>query len=180
MSEPSDTRDEPAFGETARAGVGTQARMILHAILASPVGRRVIWLATGLVVAILVTSYGQVILNNWNQPFYDALTRRDLNEFLYQLGVYFLIVSWLLVLDVSQRWITETFKFRLREGLTRDLLKLWMVPRRAFWLATSGNQLGVNPDQRISDIDHLHDPRSQDGDDAVPRARHSPSPANVR
>ena len=130
--------------------------MILRAILASPVGRRVIVLAAALVVAILITSYGQVILNDWNQPFYDALTRRDLNEFLYQLGVYFVIVACLLVLDVSQRWITETFKFRLREGLTRDLLKLWMAPRRAFWLATSGEQMGVNPDQRISeDADKL-------------------------
>ncbi|HUQ53718.1 MAG TPA: SbmA/BacA-like family transporter, partial [Gammaproteobacteria bacterium] len=142
--------------ETARAGVTYQARMIYRAILASPVGRRVIVLATVLVVAILITSYGQVVLNDWNQPFYDAITRRDLNEFLYQLGVYFVIVASLLVLDVSQRWITETFKFRLREGLTRDLLKLWMAPRRAFWLATSGNQLGVNPDQRISeDADKL-------------------------
>ena len=61
-----------------------------------------------------------------------------MNDFLYQLGVYFVIVACLLVLDVSQRWLTETFKFRLREGLTRDLLKLWMAPRRAFWLATSG------------------------------------------
>ncbi len=137
--------------EAPRAGVAHQTRMILRAILASPVGKRVIVLTAALVVAILITSYGQVILNDWNQPFYDALTRRDLNEFLYQLGVYFVIVSFLLVLDVSQRWITETFKFRLREGLTRDLLKLWMAPRRAFWLATSGNQLGVNPDQRISE-----------------------------
>ena len=156
MSEPSETRADSGLAEAARAGVGAQTRMILRAIVASPVGRRVIWLAVALVIAILVTSYGQVILNDWNQPFYDALTRRDLNEFLYQLGIYFAIVSCLLVLDVSQRWITETFKFRLREGLTRDLLKLWMVPRRAFWLATSGNQLSVNPDQRISeDADKL-------------------------
>ena len=156
MSEATDTSNAPDLAETARAGVAHQARMIFRAILASPVGRRVIVLATGLVVAILVTSYGQVILNDWNQPFYDALTRRDLNEFLYQLGVYFVIVSCLLVLDVSQRWLTETFKFRLREGLTRDLLKLWMAPRRAFWLATSGGQMGVNPDQRISeDADKL-------------------------
>src|SRR5688572_16436931 len=155
MTESSDTSNT-ADDETARAGVTSQARMILRAILASPAGKRVIVLATALVLAILVTSYGQVILNDWNQPFYDALTRRDLNEFLYQLGVYFAIVSCLLVLDVSQRWVTETFKFRLREGLTRDLLKLWMAPRRAFWLATSGNQLGVNPDQRISeDADKL-------------------------
>jgi putative ATP-binding cassette transporter len=113
-------------------------------------------LATGLVIAILVTTFGQVVLNDWNQPFYDAITRRDINEFLYQLGVYFVIVTCLLVLDVSQRWLTETFKFRLREGLTRDLLKLWMAPRRAFWLATGGGQMGVNPDQRISeDADKL-------------------------
>ena len=57
----------------------------------------------------------------------------------------------LLVLDVSQRWMTETTKFRLREGLTRDLVQLWMAPRRAFWLATGGNPLGVNPDQRMSE-----------------------------
>jgi putative ATP-binding cassette transporter len=143
--------DDTEEAEGARAGVGDQARMILRAILASPIGRRVIWLAVGLIIAILITSYGQIVLNDWNQPFYDALTRRDLNEFLYQLGVYFLIVSCLLVLDVSQRWITETFKFRLREGLTRDLIKLWMAPRRAFWLATSGGQVAVNPDQRISE-----------------------------
>jgi putative ATP-binding cassette transporter len=146
-----EANDAGELAERARAGVGSQARMILRAILASPVGRRVVGLASALVVAILITSYGQIILNDWNQPFYDALTRRDLNEFLYQLGVYFVIVSCLLVLDVSQRWITETFKFRLREGLTRDLIKLWMAPRRAFWLATSGGQMAVNPDQRISE-----------------------------
>jgi putative ATP-binding cassette transporter len=151
MSDGAKADDGADGAESARAGVANQARMILHAILASPAGRRVVYLASGLIVAILITSYGQIILNDWNQPFYDAITRRDLNEFLYQLGVYCVIVSCLLVLDVSQRWITETFKFRLREGLTRDLLKLWMAPRRAFWLATSGGQMGVNPDQRISE-----------------------------
>jgi putative ATP-binding cassette transporter len=37
---------------------------------------------------------------------------------------------------------------RLREGLVRSLLRDWMLPRRAFWLANSGS-MGVNPDQRI-------------------------------
>jgi putative ATP-binding cassette transporter len=151
MTEASDTDDAAAIDEAPRAGVGHQARMIYRAIFTSPVGRRVVVLIAGLVIAILVTSYGQIILNNWNQPFYDAITRRDLNDFLYQLGVYFVIVACLLVLDVSQRWLTETIKFRLREGLTRDLLTLWMAPRRAFWLATSGGQMGVNPDQRMSE-----------------------------
>jgi len=132
MSEESDTGNAADFAEDPRAGVIDQARMISRAIFGSPVGKRIVALITGLVIAILVTSYGQIILNNWNQPFYDAITRRDINDFLYQLGVYFVIVACLLVLDVSQRWLTETIKFRLREGLTRDLLKLWMAPRRAF------------------------------------------------
>jgi putative ATP-binding cassette transporter len=153
MTEAADT-NAAADNEHARAGVTSQARMILRAILKSPAGKRVIVLALVLITAILITSYGQVILNDWNQPFYDALTRRDLNEFLYQLGVYFVIVACLLVLDVSQRWVTETFKFRLREGLTRDLLNLWMAPRRAFWLATSGGQMAVNPDQRLAEDAH--------------------------
>jgi vitamin B12/bleomycin/antimicrobial peptide transport system ATP-binding/permease protein len=104
-----------------------------------------------LIVAILATTYGQLALNEWNKPFYDAITRRDLNDFLYQLGVYFLIVGVLLVLDVLQRWLNETTKFRMRESLTRDLLNLWMAPRRAFWLATGGNPMGVNPDQRMAE-----------------------------
>lgn len=137
--------------EAPGAGVLKQARMIFSAIFASPVGRRVALLLLGLTVAILVTTYGQIVLNRWNQPFYDAITRRDLADFLHQLGVYFVIVSCLLVLDVSQRWLTETIKFRLREGLVRDLVALWMAPRRAFWLATSGSPMGVNPDQRISE-----------------------------
>jgi putative ATP-binding cassette transporter len=151
MTENADTSKTATVAEAAREGAWTQARTISRAIFASPIGRRAIVLITGLVIAILVTSFGQIVLNEWNQPFYDAITRRDLNEFLYQLGVYFVIVACLLVLDVSQRWLTETIKLRLREGLTRDLLKLWMAPRKAFWLATSGNQLGVNPDQRISE-----------------------------
>jgi putative ATP-binding cassette transporter len=151
MSETADTNGATGLHETPRAGVISQARMIYRAIFTSPVGRRIIVLLVALVVAILATAYGQVVLNSWNQPFYDAITRRDLNDFLYQLGVYFLIVGSLLVLDVAQRWLNETTKFRLREGLTRDLLKLWMAPRRAFWLATSGGAMGVNPDQRMSE-----------------------------
>jgi putative ATP-binding cassette transporter len=151
VTEAQDTISSPDLDEAARAGAVSQARMIYRAIFGSPVGRRLIVLLTVLVLAILATTYGQIILNRWNQPFYDAITRRDLNDFLYQLGVYFLIVGGLLVLDVGQRWLTETVKFRLRDGLTRDLVKLWMAPRRAFWLATSGGAMGVNPDQRMSE-----------------------------
>jgi putative ATP-binding cassette transporter len=151
MNAAPEQRNTAGVSEAARAGVLHQARTIYLAIFASPVGRRLITLFIAMTAAILVTTYGQIILNRWNQPFYDAITRRDLRDFLYQLGVYFAIVASLLVLDVTQRWLNETIRYRLREGLTRDLLALWMAPRRAFWLATRGDSVGVNPDQRMTD-----------------------------
>ncbi|MEJ0039142.1 MAG: ABC transporter ATP-binding protein/permease [Gammaproteobacteria bacterium] len=151
MTEKTDVFAASEFEQAAKTGAIRQIGMILRAIFASPIGKRITLLVTVLVVVILLTSYGQIVLNRWNKPFYDALSRRDLNDFLHQLGVWFGIVGTLLVLNVGQRWLTETTKYRLREGLTRDLLALWMAPRRAFWLATAGGPMGVNPDQRMSD-----------------------------
>jgi putative ATP-binding cassette transporter len=54
----------------------------------------------------------------------------------------------LLAMNVLQRWLVETLKLRLRDGLVHDLLGHWMLPRRAFWLANAG-AIGVNPDQRM-------------------------------
>ena len=46
-----------------------------------------------------------------------------------QLGVFGVIAGALLVLNVFQRWLAEMIKLKLREGLTRDLVDLWMLPR---------------------------------------------------
>jgi putative ATP-binding cassette transporter len=112
-------------------------------------------LGGSLFVDIALTAYGQIRLNRWNQPFYDALSHRDFDGFLMQLGVFVIIAGILLILNVAQRWLTETVKVRLREGLTLDLIGHWLLPRRAFRLAHAG-PLGVNPDQRIDeDARHL-------------------------
>jgi putative ATP-binding cassette transporter len=108
MAEVSDRTRAAVLDEAARAGAASQARMILGAVFSSFLGRRLVVLLTTLVAAILATTYGQIVLNRWNQPFYDAITRSDLNGFLFQLGVYFAIVGSLLLLDVGQRWLNES------------------------------------------------------------------------
>ncbi|HJS88460.1 MAG TPA: ABC transporter ATP-binding protein/permease [Steroidobacteraceae bacterium] len=140
----------PPETEAAHSGLVPQLGMIVRALLASPVAKSLIALVAGVFVVIVATAYGQVWFNRWNQPFYDALTRRDFRDFLVQLGVFFIIIGCLLVLNVAQRWLVETLKVKLREGLVRDLLRDWMSPRRAFWLANAG-PIGVNPDQRLHD-----------------------------
>ncbi len=134
----------------AESRLSRQLGLVLQALRGSAVGRILLWLIVALVAVVVATAFGQVHLNRWNQPFYDALSRRDFNDFMTQLGVFFMIVGCLLVLNVIQRWIVEHLKLRLREGLTRDLVQHWMQPRRAFWLASAG-AMGVNPDQRMQE-----------------------------
>lgn len=134
--------------ENSHLGLVREMRMMIRVIFASPVGRTLILLVAGVISVIIATAYGQILLNSWNKPFFDALSRRDTRDFLYQLGVFFLIAGFLLTLNVTQRWLAETLQIKLREGLVRSLVGDWMQPRRAFWLANGGS-MGVNPDQRI-------------------------------
>jgi vitamin B12/bleomycin/antimicrobial peptide transport system ATP-binding/permease protein len=135
-------------GESAHLGLARQIGLITRTIFGSPVRRVLILVLAELILVVAATAYGQIRLNGWNKPFYDALSRRDLRDFLFQLGVFFLIAGFLLVLNVAQRWLVETLERKLREGLVLGLLRDWMMPRRAFWLANAGT-MGVNPDQRI-------------------------------
>jgi len=129
--------------------------MMLRALLASRVRNTLFLLGALLVVVISLTAYGQIRLNSWNQPFYDALSHKYFDAFLHQLGVFGVIIAGLLVLNVAQRWLTETLKLKLREGLAADLIHNWLQPGRAFRVASAG-PIGVNPDQRMhEDARHL-------------------------
>jgi len=141
--------------KTAHLGLFRELAMMTRAIFASPVGKTLVLLTVGVILVVIVTAYGQIRLNSWNKPFYDALSRRDLRTFLFQLGVFFVIAGCLLILSVGQRWLVLTLELKLREGLVGSLLGDWMQPRRAFWLANAGS-IGVNPDQRMhEDARHL-------------------------
>jgi putative ATP-binding cassette transporter len=163
MTEPSEKTD-PAHAQTAgaaqTAGVPqvslvSQLGMMVRALWTSPARNAVVALTAAAAAVIVVTAYGQVRLNRWNRPFYDALSRRNLHEFAVQLLVFAVIAGSLLLLNVAQRWLGEMLKLKLREGLVHDLVEGWMQPRRAFQLESAG-PIGVNPDQRMhEDARHL-------------------------
>ncbi|THD02849.1 glycosyl transferase family 1 [Panacagrimonas perspica] len=147
----------PVEAAIARTGLTRQLVTIVRALYASPAGKALLLVALGIVVVVGATSYGQIRLNSWNKDFFDALSRRDMRDFMFQLGVFFIIAGVLLVLNVAQRWLVEMLKLKLREGMVRDLVGQWMLPRRAFWLAQAG-AMGTNPDQRMhDDARHLSD-----------------------
>jgi putative ATP-binding cassette transporter len=145
----------PDTEEIAQSGLTAQVGMMLQALWASALRNTLVLLSIALFLIIAATAYGQIRLNSWNQPFYDALSHRDFTHFLIQLGIFGIIAGALLVLNVAQRWFTEMLKLRLRQGLVQDLLQNWLLPGRAFRLANAGT-IGVNPDQRMhEDARHL-------------------------
>lgn len=126
-----------------------------RAFWASPHRDRLVVLWAILIAVVLATAWAQIRLNAWNQPFYDALTARDLDGFLRQLGVFAVIAGVLLVLNVGQMWLNLTLKLTLRRGLVHELHTAWLAPQRAFRLSVA-SPLGRNPDQRLqADAEHL-------------------------
>jgi putative ATP-binding cassette transporter len=106
---------------------------------------------------ILLNTVMQVRLNEWKGLFYNALQDRDFQSFLFQLGMFFVIVAGLLGLGVAQTWMTETLKVRSRRWLSTHLIEAWLMPRRAYLLRFAGD-IARNPDQRITeDVRRLAD-----------------------
>ncbi len=148
-------------GEAAKApapvGLRRQLDIMVPAFLSSPTRNTIIAVAVGTLVVIAGIAVGQVILNRWYQPFYDAIERRNLPAFFDQLMMFAVIASGLLLLNIGQTWLNQRMRLKLREGLTLDLIGQWMRPRRAFRIANAGD-IGVNPDQRMQqDAGHLAD-----------------------
>lgn len=109
----------------------------------------------GILVLICLIAYGQLAINSWTKDFWNAISRRDLGDFGMQLGIFFMIASGLLILNITQTFLNQFFKMKLREGLTDDLISEWLKPKRAYRLTLAG-ELGVNPDQRLhEDARHL-------------------------
>ncbi|TPO10223.1 ABC transporter ATP-binding protein/permease [Mesorhizobium sp. B1-1-5] len=159
MDDQTDRKPEPQkpVVSVEASSLADQVATIKLGLKSSPVRRQLAGISTGIVAVIVATSIGQVLLNRWNQPFYDALARRDMTGFLHQLLVFAMIAGGLLVLNIGQTWLNQMIRLRLREALTLDLIDQWMRPARAFRLANAG-AIGVNPDQRMQqDAAHLSD-----------------------
>jgi putative ATP-binding cassette transporter len=61
--------------------------MMITTFLNSP-GRNILFLlGASLCAAVALTAFGQIKLSAWNKPFYDALSRKDVLEFVYQLSL---------------------------------------------------------------------------------------------
>ncbi len=102
--EPSNEQDKPGQSEQSMGGLLLQLNMMARAFATSPHRNQLVVLLVGVFLVIAVTVYFQWLMIAWNQPFYDALTRKDLAEFVRQVLVFVAIAGGLLILNVTQTW----------------------------------------------------------------------------
>ena len=143
--------DGLATGEGPRVGGRLVPEMLMMFQITSSQRTKIVLLGVALVLVIAATAFGQIRLNAWNQPFYNALQRRDLHGFLVQLVIFCIIAGALLVLNVAQVWLNQATKVKLREGLVRDLFDQWLRARRAFRLTYTGEIGGARVYQGTPD-----------------------------
>jgi putative ATP-binding cassette transporter len=157
MGNPPKSTDYNGTSVSPRGELLSEIMRMASVFWASPARNRLLAMAATLITIVAATAYGQTRLNAWNQPFYDALTRKDPAAFFSQLFVFGRLATALLALNVAQAWLSQNARVLLRQCIVEDLLNEWLKPARAFRLSIAGSS-GANPDQRLqADAQHLSD-----------------------
>ena len=82
MERPTEISGNSPEGEATHLGLARQIGLVTRTIFGSPVRKMLIFLLAAMILVVAATAYGQIRLNSWNKPFFDALSRRDLRDFL--------------------------------------------------------------------------------------------------
>lgn len=152
---PAPSNNKGPHGNKAEQRLIAQIACLLRALKGSHYRFRLGLLAAGLVAVVVANTVGQIKLNIWQGSFFDTLEARSFSALGQELITFFIITGSLLLLVVTQTWLQETIKIRLREWLTHDLINEWLTPKRAYLLAHAGES-GANPDQYMqADARHL-------------------------
>ncbi len=91
-----------------------------------------------------------VLLNEWNNVFYNALQNRDWNAFVYQLGYFCVLATAFILLAVYQLYLNQWLQIRWRRWLTRQYLDHWLAGANHYRMQLLGDAAD-NPDQRIAE-----------------------------
>jgi putative ATP-binding cassette transporter len=103
------------------------------------------------VIAIELSLVGiTVLLNQWNNAFYNALQERDWDAFVRQLLIFCLLATASILLAVYQLYLRQWLQIRWRAWMTRQYLDHWLGAANHYRMQLLGDAAD-NPDQRIAE-----------------------------
>jgi putative ATP-binding cassette transporter len=112
------------------------------------------WVARGLLLSVVLLNLGivfiNVLLNKWNNKFYDALQYKDYSVFIRLLIHFSWLAALYIVFSVYQLYLNQMLQIKWRRWLTDRYLHKWLA--HSTYYRTQLTAGGVdNPDQRIEE-----------------------------
>ena len=112
------------------------------------------WAGRSLLAAVITIELSivaiNVMLNQWNNRFYNALQERNWDNFVWELLFFCGLAASYIVLAVYQLYLNQWLQIRWRRWMTREYLDHWLAGANHYRMQLLGDAAD-NPDQRIAE-----------------------------
>jgi len=112
------------------------------------------WAGRGLLVLVIGLNLGivyiNVLLNQWNNAFYNALQDKNYTVFWSQLVRFTWLAALFIVAAVYQIYLNQMLQIRWRRWLTERYLGAWLADGAYYRMQLTATETD-NPDQRIAE-----------------------------
>ncbi len=112
------------------------------------------WGARGLLALIVVLNLAlvgiEVLLNNWNRQFFNALQDRNFAAFLSLMGQFTALACLFILIAVYRVYFRQMLQIRWRRWLTERYITRW-TDRQTYYRLQLTDGGTDNPDQRIAE-----------------------------
>lgn len=112
------------------------------------------WAGRLLLASVIAIELGlvaiDVLINQWNNRFYNALQERNWDSFVYELGYFCVLAAIFIALAVYQLYLNQWLQIRWRRYMTERYLQRWLDNANHYRMQLMGDAAD-NPDQRIAE-----------------------------
>jgi putative ATP-binding cassette transporter len=111
------------------------------------------WIARLLLASVASLALGMVYLNvlfnDWNRDFYNALENKNFEVFKEQLWQFSILAFIFIVVAIYKIYLTQALEIRWRAWMTKQYMKDWLENQSYYRIEQTGT--ADNPDQRIAE-----------------------------
>ena len=112
------------------------------------------WAGRGLLAAVIGIELSlvliNVLLNQWQNRFYNTLQEKNWDGFVREIGIFSLLAAFYIALSVYQLYLNQWLQIRWRRWMTSTYLGQWLHDANHYRMQLKGDAAD-NPDQRITD-----------------------------
>jgi vitamin B12/bleomycin/antimicrobial peptide transport system ATP-binding/permease protein len=112
------------------------------------------WAGRGLLAAVIAIELAlvgiNVLLNQWNNRFYNALQEKNWDGFVREIAFFSVLATCYVAMSIYQLYLNQWLQIRWRRWMTTVYLGEWLHDANHYRMQLQGDAAD-NPDQRVSD-----------------------------